>query len=264
MFNSIVGSTRIAPLLLLSTSIAIIIPMLANNTLMIWLTFIVFPISCFMAIQINEVTKSTPALINFTFNMTKVEGFWILFYSTIFYILVAIYWDHAQYKKRKVRLMHNAEKSYHYVIDRKSVSKEREICKQPSSDYFIQASSIMKTFATKEKAIYALKRMDMALRKNEILGLIGPNGAGKTTLLNLLGSYHRRSGGEIYLNGERTEDDSTFFDECGLCLQEDIFWDDLSVYTHLRIICQLKGVDYGIIEDWLKILGLDNFREYKT
>jgi len=62
-----------------------------------------------------------------------------------------------------------------------------------------------------------------------------------------------------------------FFDEVGLCLQEDVFWEDLSIEKHLEVVCDMKGVAVGdtkrrkeIIDVWLEALSLTNFRNYKA
>ena len=128
--------------------------------------------------------------------------------------------------------------------------------------------------------MFALKRIDLCLKPNEILGLIGPNGAGKTTLLDLIGSYHKRSQGEIYLKGTKIDENvkfsnqrnmSSFFDDVGLCLQEDVFWEDLTILKHLEMICDLKGISIGaeeerkyIIDTWLEAFSLINFKDYKA
>ena len=62
-----------------------------------------------------------------------------------------------------------------------------------------------------------------------------------------------------------------FFDEVGLCLQEDVFWEDLTIEHHLQVVCDMKGLAVGdkiqrkyIIDTWLEALSLTNFRNYKA
>lgn len=48
----------------------------------------------------------------------------------------------------------------------------------------------------------ALDRVDLVLRRGEILGLIGPNGSGKTTLINAITGQIPLAGGRVTCDGE--------------------------------------------------------------
>jgi branched-chain amino acid transport system ATP-binding protein len=52
------------------------------------------------------------------------------------------------------------------------------------------------------EGILALDKVDLTLRRGEILGLIGPNGAGKTTLINVATGFQAPDRGCITLDGE--------------------------------------------------------------
>jgi branched-chain amino acid transport system ATP-binding protein len=51
----------------------------------------------------------------------------------------------------------------------------------------------------------ALKKVDIAVREEEIHGLIGPNGAGKTTFANVVSGLLRPTEGEIHFNGTQID-----------------------------------------------------------
>jgi branched-chain amino acid transport system ATP-binding protein len=51
------------------------------------------------------------------------------------------------------------------------------------------------------QGLAALSSVDLALERDEILGLIGPNGAGKTTLVNVLSGFQPVRHGRIMLDG---------------------------------------------------------------
>jgi ABC-type multidrug transport system ATPase subunit len=91
---------------------------------------------------------------------------------------------------------------------------------------------------------WALKDIDLAIARGEILGFIGPNGAGKTTLLSLLCGLSRPSEGTIEIRPEVRI--GLVSDQCG-------FISHLSGRRNLELLAQIqarrpaKGVD-GCLE----------------
>jgi ABC-2 type transport system ATP-binding protein len=53
-------------------------------------------------------------------------------------------------------------------------------------DYMIQAEGLAKRFRTRAGTVEAVRHVDIAVRRGEIVGFLGPNGAGKTTTLRML------------------------------------------------------------------------------
>jgi ribose transport system ATP-binding protein len=51
-------------------------------------------------------------------------------------------------------------------------------------------------------ATHALKAVDLSFERGEIHAIVGENGAGKSTLIKLLTGVHKRSGGEVYWEGQ--------------------------------------------------------------
>ena len=87
------------------------------------------------------------------------------------------------------------------------------------------------------------------LFKNEIFCLLGHNGAGKTTLIKMLSGLENPDGGDILLNGKSiVEDKEYLFRNLGLCAQEDIFFDYLTVSEHLQYMCEIKGAAVSGVE----------------
>lgn len=70
-----------------------------------------------------------------------------------------------------------------------------------SSDYAVQMHGITKRLG----AFYALKDMNLDVKKGSIHSLLGENGAGKSTLMNVLYGLYQADEGEIYVGGKKTD-----------------------------------------------------------
>ena len=66
----------------------------------------------------------------------------------------------------------------------------------------LQISSLTMRFA----GLVAVSNFNLALKKNELVGLIGPNGAGKTTVFNMLTGVYRPSDGKMILDDKPLND----------------------------------------------------------
>ena len=77
---------------------------------------------------------------------------------------------------------------------------------------------------------------------NEIFCLLGHNGAGKTTLINMISGIYDPNHGDILFNGKSLVTNKNYlYENIGLCQQEDIYFDYLTVKEHLEYMCSIKG-----------------------
>jgi simple sugar transport system ATP-binding protein len=65
----------------------------------------------------------------------------------------------------------------------------------------IELRSITKKFGS----VVANDRVNLSVRKHEILSILGENGSGKTTLMNILSGIYRPDAGEIFVNGREVQ-----------------------------------------------------------
>ena len=77
----------------------------------------------------------------------------------------------------------------------------------------ILIENVVKTYGSGDTAVHALRGVDMAVAKGEVVGLIGPSGSGKSTLLKCLGAVIEPTSGRmtigdrcIYDNGWKVRD----------------------------------------------------------
>ena len=60
----------------------------------------------------------------------------------------------------------------------------------------------MKNIHKKFPGVYALKGVQLKIRKGEVHALLGENGAGKSTLMKILGGVQPQDEGQILVNGK--------------------------------------------------------------
>ena len=69
-------------------------------------------------------------------------------------------------------------------------------------DVIIRAEGVVKTYETGTTTVRALRGVDFAVRRGEMVAVMGPSGCGKTTLLNCLSGLDEVDSGRIVLEGQ--------------------------------------------------------------
>ena len=70
------------------------------------------------------------------------------------------------------------------------------------SDIILSAKGLFKTYKLGATTVYALRGMDLDIRKGEFLVIFGTSGAGKTTLLNCIAGLDSPDRGIVYFKGK--------------------------------------------------------------
>ena len=70
----------------------------------------------------------------------------------------------------------------------------------------IVINKITKVYEMGEEKLYALRGIDLNIRKNEYVAIMGPSGSGKSTLMNIIGCLDTPTSGDYILNGKDVHD----------------------------------------------------------
>src|SRR5829696_3839893 len=65
----------------------------------------------------------------------------------------------------------------------------------------VEARSVDKVYDTGSVQVHALRGVDLAVDRGEMLAIMGPSGSGKTTLLNCLSGLDALESGDVLIEG---------------------------------------------------------------
>lgn len=95
----------------------------------------------------------------------------------------------------------------------------------------------------------AVVGVNFTMLQGEIVGLIGANGTGKSSLINVLTGVVPATKGAIRINGvDVGAHPDAARKSLGVCAQQDILFDELTVLEHMRLYCAIKNLDEAAAE----------------
>ncbi|XP_012253261.2 phospholipid-transporting ATPase ABCA1-like isoform X1 [Athalia rosae] len=108
----------------------------------------------------------------------------------------------------------------------------------------IQIKNLKKKFEIgfyKPKIVEAVRGISIEFYKGQITVLLGHNGAGKTTTISILTGLTAPSSGTVLINGKDVEADmQDIRNDLGMCPQENMLFQDLTVEEQLQLFALLK------------------------
>ena len=131
-----------------------------------------------------------------------------------------------------------------------------------SGEFILETVGLTKQF----HGFYAVKDVNLRVRRQSIHAMIGPNGAGKTTCFNLLTTFLQPSAGTIHFKGtDISNSDPATVALMGLVrsFQISAVFGHMTVLENVRVALQRKaGMIYSF---WRsdKVLGILNARAYE-
>jgi putative ABC transport system ATP-binding protein len=73
---------------------------------------------------------------------------------------------------------------------------------QETKEFMIEAAGVQKVYDAGGLRVRALRGVDLAVGRGEMVAIMGPSGCGKTTLLNVLSGLDDLTDGEVFVDGE--------------------------------------------------------------
>ena len=130
------------------------------------------------------------------------------------------------------------------------------------SKYFPQLELRHLLTLRRPPGVWALREVEFALEKGELLSIVGPNGSGKTTLIKLIATLLLPTRGRILVQGHDTRlNPLAVKRRLGfITSNEESFYGRLSGWQNLSFFAQLQNLDPGTaVPPVVKTLGLEPY-----
>lgn len=120
----------------------------------------------------------------------------------------------------------------------------------------LSAKNLSKKYGNKT----VVNRIDISVKRGEIVGLLGPNGAGKTTSFYMITGMVKPTSGNVFLDNYKVTNDAMYKRAkkgVGYLAQEPSIFGKLSVEDNLRLVLEMRN-DLNKIEQTEKMETLLN------
>jgi len=126
----------------------------------------------------------------------------------------------------------------------------------------VQPILTINNLTKKYGAITAIKNLSFTIEKGNVYGILGPNGSGKSTTLGVVLNVVNRTAGDFHwFDGS----DSTYnaLKKVGAIMERPNFYPYMTAVQNLELVCKIKEVDTGSIEEKLEAVGLLDRKDSK-
>ncbi len=128
-------------------------------------------------------------------------------------------------------------------------------------DSIIELKNISKNY----NGHFALKDINLYVKRNEFLTLLGPSGCGKTTTLRLIGGFETPTSGEILFEGHNIENIPPHKRKVNTVFQKYALFPHMNVSENIAFGLKIKKMDYEIIRNKVKeMLTLVNLNGFEN
>ncbi len=110
--------------------------------------------------------------------------------------------------------------------------------------------------------VHAVKNISFEIKKGNVYGILGPNGSGKSTTLGIiLNVVNKTSGSYSWFGG--TTDTHEALKKVGAIIERPNFYPYMTAYQNLKLVCDIKGINYSKIDEKLELVELLDRKDSK-
>lgn len=128
----------------------------------------------------------------------------------------------------------------------------------------IAINNVSKIFESKGSPFKSLDNINLKINEGEFLCILGPSGCGKSTILRIIAGLDGPSTGEVLMDNEVIMGPDH---RRGMVFQEYSLFPWRNVIDNVAFPLEMQGISeeerYKIAEEYLKIVGLEKFKEAK-
>jgi len=141
------------------------------------------------------------------------------------------------------------------------------------NEILVRVVNVYKEYAFGKQQLQALKNVSMSVLKGEFLAIAGPSGSGKSTLLNLIGCIDTPTSGSVYVEGQKTTD-QTADQLAGLRARRIGFI--FQTFNLLPVLSAFENVEYPLlrfmkdkrlrreyVSRYMELVGVNDFAKHR-
>jgi ABC-type Fe3+/spermidine/putrescine transport system ATPase subunit len=129
------------------------------------------------------------------------------------------------------------------------------------TEWMIELRNVTKRYGD----LVANDRVDLEVRRGELLTLLGPSGCGKTTALRCITGHQRPDAGQVLIDGQDVTDVPTYKRNLGMVFQNFALFPHMTVYENvefpLMIRNQPKSEREPLVREALKLIRMETLEE---
>ncbi|MGH7384832.1 MAG: ABC transporter ATP-binding protein, partial [Candidatus Rokuibacteriota bacterium] len=126
----------------------------------------------------------------------------------------------------------------------------------------IRLDRVGMTYPTAAGPVEALRDIDLAVGRGELVAIVGPSGCGKSTLLRIIAGLRPASGGRVEVDGREV---LRPIPSVGMVFQAPVLLKWRSIESNVLLPAELSGLDprayRGRAGELLRLVGLGDFAQ---